>query len=406
MPGTTYPVGPLSYERTVQAVREALAEELAQSRKAVLPEYIITATENIWVGQNQLAKKHRYDLSRFYYGILWDYTPPRSLPAVEEVRDFSVDINKYWTDDGFTIPGGYYNWLEARAKVVIEYPFVVAYTKLPKLDNYPCDTGVWFCAVEAGPANRSGIAGARLGATGGGTKLEFVFGGGLRWLYIDVTNRLPSDFDTAPHTYVVKVNAWGAEFYIDGELAAVGIDLPGCGVRKTIASPPPYAVGVVPDPVMKMMQPFVEIGFPYPSLTDIRENPGPLTLPLSPFYYRWAPGVPCPPRVRPLYKENSDAKFAGLTDETANPLTSHPVPVWGYGKKLWLFQASVGGTVRIEVWTTSGNWREYDSDSYTANDVFKYHMEGPVAVARLVFEPSSTPYDVNEGEVLLVGSQA
>jgi len=270
-------------------------------------------------------------------------------------------------------------------------------TKLPDLTNFPTGTNI-FLGFSHGGGPIMNMAAFRLERTSTGVTMYATYGS-RSWLSINVTPRLPSDYTTALHTYYVKLNEWGAEFYIDNVLAAVAIDIPEVtqGVKATC---PPYAIAVTDAPVMKRSNVHIGINFPYPSATNITPNPGSLTLPLSPYYCRWGEGVPNPPRALRLYQANSTSLMVGASISSGS-LSSHPVPVYGRTSKTFYFMADQAGTLLIEVYTLSGNWRTYDSDTVSANTLWWYKMTGDAVLARLTFTPSTYPCTVSEAEVVL-----
>jgi hypothetical protein len=197
----------------------------------------------------------------------------------------------------------------------------------------------------------------------------------------------------------VKVNYWGAEFFIDNKLVAVGLDIPEAaqGVRATC---PPYAIGVTDAPVIKRLHTLVEVLFPYPTSANIRPNPGSLTLPLGPSWFRWGEGEANPPRALRLYQANSASLMAGASISSGS-MTSHPVPVYGRTGKTFYFQANQAGTLLIEILTLSGNWRTYDSMSASANILLSYSITGEAILARVTFTPSTYPATISEAECVL-----
>jgi len=243
-----------------------------------------------------------YDLNRYYVASISNFTPPSTFPYTE-VQQTVVDVNNYWNLNGLTLPDGYLNFLAVYSKPSLLYPFVASYARLPDLTRYPSDTQVYFCGFEHGGTTHSGISTFLLMRTSTGVVLYALYGS-RNWLYMDVTSWLPTDYTTAFHYYYVKVNRWGAEFFIDNNLVAVGFDVPGApqGVK---APAPPYAIGVTDAPVIKRLHALVELRFPYPTTANIRPNPGSLTLPLYPGRYRWGEDDPNPPRAMRLYQANS-----------------------------------------------------------------------------------------------------
>jgi len=381
----------------IEKLKRALREVLSDVSRDVIPEMIKERGVLTWESPSSVSVRTIYDLDTYYVTRISDYTPPEAFPSTVE-KPAMVDTDRYWGDDGYTIPSGYYNYLATYSRASLMYPFVGAYTKLLDLTSFPSGTEIYFCGFEHGGVTKTGIASFLLRRTDEGVKLYACYGSGFGWSYIDITDRLPADYITARHTYYVKVNRWGAEFFIDNKLVAVALDIPEAtqGVKATC---PPYAICITDAPVIKRLHTLLEIMFPYPTSFDVRPNPGSLTLPLSPTWFRWGEGEPNPPRALRLYLEDSDTLLAGYS--ASEPVASHPVPVYGRQGKTFYFMADKDGTVRIEVYTLAGNWREYDSMSYTANKLLAYIMSGEAVLARLVYEPASTPATISEAEAVL-----
>jgi hypothetical protein len=383
----------IDYER----IAKKLSEELAFVEKSYITERgAVEKSIQTWTSPTAVTAKTVWSLSRFYSTRLSDYTPPDTFPKNVE-KPYIYKTEDYWGDDGYTIPSGYYNFLATYSKASLLYPFVGAYTKLPDLSGFPDGTLVYF-GFEHGGGTKTGIASFVLTKTGGLIKL-YVNYGSREAIYVDVTSRLPTDYLTALHTYYVKLNRWGAEFFIDNKLVAVALDIPEAsqGVKATC---PPYAVAITDAHVIKRIHTLLEIAFPYPVSTNIRPNPGSLTIPISPTFFRYGSDEPNPPRAYRLYQANSTSFMAGASISTGS-LTSHPVPIYGREHKTFLFQANQNGTLAIEALTLSGNWITYDSVSYSANNNLFYNLAGNLVLARLTYTPATYPATVAEAEVIL-----
>ena len=137
-----------------------------------------------------------------------------------------------------------------------------------------------------------------------------------------------------------------------------------------------------------------------PNPQNIQPNPGSLTVPISPNFYRWGEGEPNPPRAFRLYQADSESLMVGASIDTGS-LTSHPVPIYGRRSKTFYFMADQAGTLDIEILTLSDNWRTYDSVSISANKLLVYPMTGDAVLARLTFTPSTYPSTIEEAEVVL-----
>ena len=385
--------GPIDYAK----IAEKLKEELPVVEESWITERgAIVKSVQTWTNASTMTAKSVWNLSKFYSTRLSDYTPPDTFPKNVE-KPYLRNTEDYWSDDGYTIPSGYYNFLATYSKVSLTYPFVGAYTKLPDLSGFPNGTSVYF-GFEHGGAAKTGTASFQLAKTGGLIKLYAIYGS-QNWVYADVTSRLPTDYLTALHTYYVKLNRWGAEFFIDNKLVAVALDVPEAsqGVNVTC---PPYAVAITDAHELKRTHTLLEIMFPYPISTNIQPNPGSLTLPMSPNFFRWGSDEPNPPRSYRLYQANSTSLMAGASISTGS-LSSHPVPIYGREGKTFYFRANQAGTLLIEVYTLSGNWQTYDSVSVSADTLLQYRMSGDAVLARVTFTPTAYPSTISEAEVVL-----
>jgi hypothetical protein len=202
---------------------ESIRRCLADAYKNCMAEDSCEAFLDTWSSSTSLTRKYIYRLDDHYFARIWDYTPPGTYPITKITRQY-VNVNSVWTDDGLTIPSGYYNALAVFSKTSLMYPFFGAWTMLPDLTNFPTGTNIFLGFVHGGSAFMNTTA-FRLYRTSTGVVM-YVCYGSRSLLNIDVTPRLPLDYTTALHYYYVKLNEWGAEFYIDNVLAAVAIDIP------------------------------------------------------------------------------------------------------------------------------------------------------------------------------------
>jgi len=376
---------------------ESVRRDLMDVRKSCTTDHYLTdAFLDTWSSSTSLTRKRTYRLDNYYIARIYDYTPPGTYPTTKITRHY-IDVNSVWTDDGLTIPSGYVNNLAIFSKASLMYPFFGARTKLPDLTNFPAGTNIFFGFTHGGDPLMN-ITAFRLYRTDTGVVMHAVYGSRLM-IFADITPRFPSDYTTTLYSYFIKLNEWGAEFYIGNMLVAVAIDIPEAppGVKATC---PPYAIAVTDTHTMKRSTVHIGINFPYPSPANITPNPGRLTLPLSPHFCRWGEDVPNPPRALRLYQANSTSLMAGASISSGS-LSSHPVPIYGRTSKIFYFMANQAGTLLIEIYTLSGNWRTYDSVSVSAGTLCKYSLTGDAIMARLTFTPSTYPATINEAEVVL-----
>jgi hypothetical protein len=367
------------------------------NRDVIHEKQLIETIELKWDSQTSVTEVRKYDLNRYYTARIFDITPPQSFPSTVTYA-YLTDVNKFWTDSGLTLPYGYYNYLAVYSKASLIYPFISSYTKLPDLTSFPSGTSVYFCGFEHGGSTKSGIATFILQRTTTGITLSAMYGS-RTVITMDITSRLPADYITAYHNYYTKVNRWGAEFFIDNNLVAVAFDIPNApqGVKATA---PPYAIGVTDAPVIKRLHTLIEILLPAPSPTNIRPNFGSLTLPLQPIWLRWGEDDPNPPRALRLYQAGSTSLMTGASVSSGS-ISSHPIPIYGRDSKTVYFMANQTGTMLIEVYTLSGNWRTYDSINISADTLTKYRIDMDGLMARITFTPSTYPATILEAEAYL-----
>jgi hypothetical protein len=201
----------------------------------------------------------------------------------------------------------------------------------------------------------------------------------------------PSDYATAKHYYHLVASRVGCFFFIDYVLRAVAYF--GMPALSTIAGPPYYILfgKRIPGPIG--FQAFVE-GY---GIDTSKQR----TVSLSPHDFRFSAGEAMPAMALSLYKAGTDTPLAGLS---VNPdVTSHAIPVLGYREKTLYLRANGAGSVRVEVLTQAGNWREYYSDTVSANTLWWLKMTGDAALARLYFAPTSPPATITDAEAILSG---
>jgi len=274
-------------------------------------------------------------------------------------------------------------------KKCFAYPHADFYTILPTLVE---DGQNLWMGFEMGGGVGTGITAFLFLRTGGANVLRAAIGGRTnQFVYIDITTALPADHLTVAHDYSVRLTKSHAEFYIDDDLVAIGIN------SSNLAFPninyPPYAIFTAPLPFASKNVLLVEV-----TGHDVE-----LVTQLSPLRVRVGPDSPLPPRVYRLYEADTSDLFAGLT-VGAGTLTSHPFPIFGYAGKTIYFKADQNSTANglvIEVLTQAGNWIEYDSVTYAANDDWYYTIAGEAVLVRLVYTPAAYPAVINEGEAVM-----
>jgi hypothetical protein len=180
------------------------------------------------------------------------------------------------------------------------------------------------------------------------------------------------------------VNKPNAEFYIDKTLIAVAIRT---GISFAPISGPPYIIFGSDKRSFDEATAFIEF-----SNTDVDKYY------LSPADFRVMSGDPLPPRAYLLYLTGTNTKLAGYSISSGSVI-SHPIPTYGYEKKTLYFMVNQPGTLEVQVYTISGNWRTYESISISANTLLIYSIDNVVVLTRVVFTPSTYPATILVAEM-------
>lgn len=279
----------------------------------------------------------------------------------------NVDIG--WTSDGFTNVKG--EWLMAFSKMVWSYPALAFECIWPTITEPDLAALVMFESGGRGPINLSGYLMA------GGV---FILQGGTGAFTINLilTSFLPANYNTALNTYGLKLNKCNIEAYINGVFRGIIL----FGLPEAIPNwnnNPPYAIASTPAANIAMKVPFTV------SLQPMGDMPS-YTLGIKRLDYQLVcnDGDPLPPRQYAVYTENTATKWNGLA--TAAVVTSHPVPVWGYGRKSLLFQSNAAATLAVQVYA-GGGWRTITTIVLAANTLMSYNLNAEVPIARCVYTP-------------------
>ncbi|MCD6487812.1 MAG: hypothetical protein J7K21_01120 [Desulfurococcales archaeon] len=279
-----------------------------------------------------------------------------------------------------------YDELLIRSLRIYKYPYALFNTKLPELQNGQ--------KVEFGFENLSkrytGTSQFQFRRVNDVDQLRAYIASQNESTNVDISFALPTDAKTAKHVYAIRMGKNLVEFFVDGKVVAVGIG--GCGINAIIEGPP-YSIMCKKAPLSPFVVLQIEV-YPY-RISDI-------LFPLNPLNIVVTDGDPLPPRVYRLYVAGTDNVLAGYSVSSGS-VTTHPVPVFGHRDKTIYFMSDKDGQLSIEIYTSSGNWREYDSITVTANKLIPYKMTGDAVLVRLVFTPSTYPATVLEGEVVLGG---
>lgn len=289
-------------------------------------------------------------------GIMWELRIDRSLNDFfvgmlqSATTNEMIDLDTYWLSTGLTVPANY-TTLKARTRRNARYGICTTKTKIPLLavDNQIC-----FMGFEQGGATP--IPWALFKRNGITNACQFsVTGAGVERL-LNITNLMPTDYDTVAHVYTVKLNRHSAELLIDSALRAIILlDLPD--EMPTWENNKPYALRSWPYPFGAIEQPglweidraiaYAGSSFVFP--VDITGNKVIL-----------ADGDPCPPRQWKIYTENTETEpWVDLAVGSAVNKVSHPFVLWGYEKKILYYKLTATlSTAKLEIYV-GGDWEKH-----------------------------------------------
>jgi len=304
-----------------------------------------------------------------------------------------VDIDDYWKEDDFKLPGGYKDFtVISRAKLA--YPVASFRSKIPDVANYSIDQG-----FEYG----SGQEPYHIKFTTAFDDFTVQAANRNTSLSVKVDFARPADYDTAWHRYDYKLNQSTMEFYLDRVLRAVivfGVGPREAGSTVVKQNTEPYSIGLFPS------------GFHSRAPLTFRNfSPeGPWTFTVGDPTGRgdgvvqYHPGSPYPPRTFNLYDDAASTLMTSGTYASGVSHKSHPIPIHGYDGKTLLFRAdtdSVTDGLQIEVYTQAGNWRVYDTVTASANSLESYIITGDFPLVRVGYEPSADGASITDAEVTM-----
>ena len=308
--------------------------------------------------QNEHLKER--SLNDFYNARIYNPTTGKSTRP---------DLDDLWTVDGYRKPKGY-QYFAAYSRKAFKYPVLSAYGKFPT-----GKTGLrnWI-GFEAGGCSRLYIAALRQSDT----DFYLCCGETPPWFLAKITNLMPSHYDTTNNIYTIAVSESRTELFINRVLRGVGLHCLSEDIPKW-ENNPPYAIMSVKSPAISVVTTLIEICGPAEEEVILGFGYG--------SSFMASDGNRCPPRHFAVYTENSSTKWAGST--FSDTVTSHPIPVWGYTKKCFLFQSNAAGTIAIEVYA-GGDWREVVSETVTANELWDYVLNLEVPIARMKYTPTNS----------------
>lgn len=212
----------------------------------------------------------------------------------------------------------------------------------------------------------------------------------INWNRINVTNVQPTDYLTEEHQYEVVVTKFGALFYLDYVLRAIGYYGP-TGLA-TINGPPYYIVFGSRPPVYTDLMASIES---WGGDSNADRN---ISITISGFLI--VEGDPLPSLDLNLYDAGTDTLFTDLTI-AAGSETSHPFPLFGYEGKTIYFQADQAGNFNIEVLDQTGNWRVHSTIAFLVNTLSVTTITDEALIGRIVVTPTAFPCNISTAEVIL-----
>jgi len=376
-------------------------EKWATSRYAALDgQYSENMRENIPASEQEGLTKREDDLQksgtlkRKFVGRIAQYDGQDNWVA--QLRP--ITLTDYWTATNIgtgtmTLPENH-DYLNARSNRFIRYGNFELESVLPDLSAF--DGGRFYFGFERGQGALQGYAGFHIDET---STLRYELAGGGKVIQGDISDHLPSDYDTARHNYVVRVMENMVEFSIDGELVAVALDAPMFSQGEVVTSPP-YAIHLLSGVAPKSMPVILELS---------RSNNTPPYRPKFSFDIgagdvRFSHDSPKPPRLYRLHDLNADTLLTSGTYDTGASHKSHPVPVYGRENKSFKFRAdtdSVTDGLVVEEYTQEGNWRTYETRTYTAGDLEVITPAGEAVLMRIGYEPSGDGASITDAEAVV-----
>ena len=389
---TTYPIGPLSYSRTVQAIAEALASVMDPALKQ---------NRSQWQWESYL----HYGVAPFWLGRTVDLS---LTELAAEAADLWKQVGLQDTgvvpafDGTFTLSKNL-----ARAAVYsissVAYPQLMASIRLPHLRLLGNETAMhYYLGLENGASYFNGlycfvlIKSATLDNV-----LRAVVGTLDVAVFVTIDVKKPADATTAYHNYNILMSKNLVQYRIDGYPALFAVP---CGVSAPVIvkqNVQPYSLVLVKSAPAKIT-PFFELWTNRTLTLPATED---FVAPISPYRFRYSEGYEITPLSLPLYVEDTATLFRGSV-VAAGSLTSHPFPTFGYSSTTLLFRANGAGTLSIQVLTQTNNWREYDTVPITANTLASYILEGDAVLDRVVFTPTTPPATITDAEVTMIGGGA
>jgi len=310
----------------------------------------------------------------------------------------SVRASDYWSESRGLLLSRDINDIAIYTRNDFRYPQLTVVGRLPSMSFTTNETfQTFYIGVENGGAGGNGLIALYKQLDRRGISFNAIWYDQYGWNYgkivnLDVTYALPSNNETANNQYIVRMHRNIALLEVNGNIVAMMI--PCNRVESVKSGVKPYSIGLI-ERLPERISPFIEWG----SNRTIAHTTD-LYVSLFPSLFRVSEGPEIPILDLPLYVDSSGTKLIGYTI-SSNHVTSHPFPIAGFEKKTLYFMANQSGTLEIDIYTYSGNWRTYDTISVTSNTLHKYSITDDAVLARIVFTPGTYPATINEAEIFL-----
>ena len=310
-------------------------------------------------------------------------------------------VSKFWvlshlgSLDGYFVLPRNYKLTNAYSRKAFAYPQIHIRTVLPDVRKVGDEASITlYIGAENGPAAGNGLICFALRSTATITNQLYAIASpqhGATELNISVA--LPYDFNQAVHYYRIVHSRAITLFIVDNRVRAIAVQCREGDSIKVKENVLPYSIMLVPQ-LPATLRALLE----WSALTRTKVASDDLYAPISPAWFRVSDGKDVMPLQLPLYLDDNDTRMMGYSIGSGS-VTSHPFPIWGYTNRTLLFMSNQSGTLDIQVYTLSRNWRSYDTVSVSANTLVKYRFQDAFPLARVVFTPGTYPAIINEAEI-------
>ena len=310
------------------------------------------------------------------------YCWTRRILGNEYDEEFHPDrASKYWLFDEYenkyTVfpvaryvkPKGFAT-VSLRSKDIFPYGFFELTTKLPPWSEGPT---LWF-GFEIEDLFGGGVIHFKF-VPGNPGQLSACAGAFSRPLCMELPN-FPRDYAEKRHVYSIRVHRSMAVWSIDGVPRGFIIYPDNVEEPKVIVKNSPYAIGIAPVRPSTSLSILLDIDG-HPENEYVWED-------LHPWGLRVLPGDPEPKLALKFY-ETSGSKLIGQRFD--DEVISHPVPTYDLKRKTIYFKSSERGDLRIEVYTLSSGWEEYDNIKVLDNKLHRINIESEALLLRIAYIP-------------------